>query len=164
LGLSYALAQRDAEARELLDEVMPNRASMRRTARPTFIEALFLTGRVDDALAYATESLDRYPPEQSKRFGARIFRLLGDMHAYQNPSDVETAKTHYQQALALATELGMKPLQAHCHRGLGKLYYQTGQSEQARTELSTAIEMYRDMDMTFWLPETEAALAVVEGA
>jgi tetratricopeptide (TPR) repeat protein len=164
LGLSYALAQRDAEARELLDEVMPNRASMRRTARPTFIEALFLTGRVDDALAYATESLDRYPPEQSKRFGARIFRLLGDMHAYQNPSDVETAKTHYQQALALATELGMKPLQAHCHRGLGKLYYQTGQAEQARTELSTAIEMYRDMDMTFWLPETEAALAVVEGA
>jgi hypothetical protein len=37
-----------------------------------------------------------------------------------------------------------------------------GQREQARTELSTAIEMYRAMDMTFWLPETEAALAQME--
>ena len=57
----------------------------------------------------------------------------------------------------------MRPLQAHCHRGLGTLYSQTGQSEQARAELSTAIDMYRDMEMTFWLPETEEALAVVEG-
>ena len=38
-----------------------------------------------------------------------------------------------------------------------------GQQEQARAALSTAIEMYRGMEMTFWLPETEAALAQVEG-
>ena len=56
----------------------------------------------------------------------------------------------------------MRPLQAHCHRGLGRLYLQAGQSEQARTALSTAMEMYRDMEMTFWLPETEATLAEVE--
>jgi hypothetical protein len=56
----------------------------------------------------------------------------------------------------------LRPLQAHCHRGLGKLYSQAGQAEQARAELSTAIEMYRDMEMTFWLPETEATLAEVE--
>ena len=64
--------------------------------------------------------------------------------------------------VTLATELGMRPLQAHCHRGLGTLYSQTEQLEQARAELSMAIEMYRDMEMTFWLPETEAALADVE--
>jgi hypothetical protein len=63
----------------------------------------------------------------------------------------------------LAEELGMHPLQAHCHRGLGTLYAKTGQREQAHTELSTAITMYRTMDMTFWLPEVEAALAQVEG-
>ena len=57
----------------------------------------------------------------------------------------------------------MRPLQAHCHRGLGMLYRQTGQGEHARAALSTAIEMYREMAMTFWLPETEAALAAVEG-
>ena len=57
----------------------------------------------------------------------------------------------------------MRPLQAHCHRGLGTLYAATGQHEQARTALSTAIEMYTSMEMTFWLPQTAAALAQVEG-
>jgi hypothetical protein len=37
------------------------------------------------------------------------------------------------------------------------------QREQAHADLSTAIEMYTSMDMTFWLPQTEAALAQVEG-
>ena len=57
----------------------------------------------------------------------------------------------------------MRPLQVHCHRGLGTLYAATGQWEQARTALATAIEMYQSMDMRFWLPQTEAALAQVEG-
>ena len=61
------------------------------------------------------------------------------------------------------TKLGMRPIEAHCHRGLGMLYAMVGQQEQARAALSTAIEMYRDMGMIFWLPETEAALAQVEG-
>ena len=57
----------------------------------------------------------------------------------------------------------MRPLQAHCHRGLGMLHVTIGQQEQARTELSAAIVLYHAMDMTFWLPQTEAALAQVEG-
>ena len=52
----------------------------------------------------------------------------------------------------------MRPLVAHCHLGLGTLYAKPGQREQARAELSTAIEMYRAMDMTFWLPQAEVAL------
>ena len=56
----------------------------------------------------------------------------------------------------------MRPLQAHCHRSLGTLYAATSQQEQARTELSTAIAMYTSMDMTFWLPETQVALALVD--
>ena len=70
-------------------------------------------------------------------------------------------ENHYQQALALVAEIGMRPLQAHCHRGLGTLYATTGQWEQARTALSTAMALYRDMDMTFWLPQAETALAQV---
>ena len=57
----------------------------------------------------------------------------------------------------------MRPLQAHCHCGLGTLYAKVGQREQARTALATAIDLYRAMDMTFWLPQAEAALAEVEG-
>jgi hypothetical protein len=57
----------------------------------------------------------------------------------------------------------MRPLQAHCHHDLGTLYAKTGLREQACAELSAAITLYRAMDMTFWLPEAEAALAQVEG-
>ena len=74
---------------------------------------------------------------------------------------LEQAELYYRQALTLADELGMRPLQAHCHRGLGTLYATLGQQEQARAELSAAIVLYRAMDMTFWLPQTEAALAQV---
>ena len=56
----------------------------------------------------------------------------------------------------------MRPLQAHCHRSLGVLYRQTGRAALARAALSTAIALYRAMDMTFWLPAAEAALAQVE--
>ena len=88
--------------------------------------------------------------------------MLGDIALHRAPPDVAQAEAHYQQALTLADALGMRPLQAHCHRGLGTLYAVTGQREQARAELSTAMEMYRAMDMTFWLPQTEAALAQVD--
>jgi hypothetical protein len=55
----------------------------------------------------------------------------------------------------------MRPLQAHCHLGLGMLYAKIERREPACTELSAAIDLYRTMDMTFWLPQTEAALAQV---
>jgi uncharacterized protein HemY len=83
--------------------------------------------------------------------------------AQRHPPQGEQAEAHYRQALALAEALGMRPLQAHCHRSLGTLYAVTDQWEQARTELSTANALYHGMDMTFWLPQTEAALVQVEG-
>ena len=75
---------------------------------------------------------------------------------------VAQAEASYRQALTLTAELGMRPLQAHCHRGLGTLYATIAQAEHARRELATALEMYQSMDMTFWLPETAAALAQLE--
>ena len=93
---------------------------------------------------------------------ALALHQLGVVQAHADPPDTEQEEAYYQQALALADELGMRPLQAHCHRGLGTLYAAAGQREQACTELSTAITMYRTMDMIFWLPQTEAVLAQVE--
>ena len=79
------------------------------------------------------------------------------------PPHVEAAEAHCRAALAVAKELGMRPLQAHCHLGVGKLYAESGRREEARAELSTAIALYRTMDMTFWLPQAEAVLAQGEG-
>jgi uncharacterized protein HemY len=66
-----------------------------------------------------------------------------------------------KQAITLAKELGMRPLVAHCHLGLGKLYRRTDKREQAKEHLTTATTMYRDMDMGFWLGQAEAETAAL---
>ena len=71
---------------------------------------------------------------------------------------METAEAHYRAAMALATELGMRPLVAHCHLGLGTLYRRTGDAAKAEEHLATATTMYREMGMTFWLEKANAAL------
>ena len=126
-------------------------------------EAQLLAGHLEEAHALAEGVLTLTRTHQERGNEAYALRLLGEIAARREPPEIDMAEAHYQQALALAEELGMRPLQAHCHRGLGTLYAATGQREQARAALSTAIEMYRTMEMTFWLPETEAARAQVEG-
>ena len=78
---------------------------------------------------------------------------------HRDPPEVEPAEHHYRQALALAEELSMRPLQAHCHLGLGLLYGKLGRLGGAQAELSAASELYRAMEMTFCLHPVEAALA-----
>jgi tetratricopeptide (TPR) repeat protein len=124
-------------------------------------DAYLLAGRMDDAMHVAQRALTLSRDRQQRGQQAYALRLLGDIAIHRDSPGIQQAATYYLQALALANELGMRPLQAHCHRGLGKLYRQTGQGEQARAELSTANEMYRDMEMTFWLSETEATLTQV---
>ena len=69
----------------------------------------------------------------------------------------EDAPVHYREALALAGELGMRPIVAHCHLGLGTLYRRVGKREQAREHVNTAAGLYREMDMRFWLERAEIA-------
>jgi tetratricopeptide (TPR) repeat protein len=127
----------------------------------TMQEALLLVGRVDEARTLAGRLLESAPTFIGRGYQAHASRLLGEAAACDDPPEAEQAETHYRQALALAEELGMRPLQTHCHLGLGTLYATTGQHEQARAALSAAIELYRGMEMQFWLPQAEAALAQV---
>jgi hypothetical protein len=76
---------------------------------------------------------------------------------------VHPAARSVSTVISGGTPPGMHPLRTHCYRGLGTLYAQTDQAEQARAALSTALAMSQAMEMTLWLPETEAALAQVEG-
>ena len=71
---------------------------------------------------------------------------------------VFVAEDHYLRAMALREELGMRPLVAHCHLGLGKLYQRSGKRQEAREHLTTAITLYRAMDMSFWREKAEAEL------
>jgi hypothetical protein len=63
------------------------------------------------------------------------------------------------QALALATDLGLRPLQTHCRLGLGKLYRRIDLVNDAHVQLSGAIAMLDDLEMRRWLPEANAELA-----
>ena len=125
----------------------------------TLGEAHLRAGRLEEAHTLAARALEYFRTHQERGHEAYALRLLGDIAAHRDPPEVEEAEASYRQALALADELGMRPLQAHCHLGLGTLYAKTGQREQARAELSAAIDLYRAMEMTFWLPQAEAVLA-----
>jgi len=167
LGAAYALQGRLAEGRALLEEassVALRTGMLGSHARwvTQLSEVCRLAGRGAEAWQHACQALDLARQLKARGQEAYALHQLGVVHAHADPPDVAPAEAHYQQALALAEELGMRPLVAHCHRGLGTLYAMTGQREQARAELSTAIAMYRGMEMTFWLPQTEAALAPVE--
>jgi hypothetical protein len=72
--------------------------------------------------------------------------------------DVRECEGHYRKALALAEPRGMRPLVAHGHLGLGKLYRRTGKKQEAQEHLTTATTMYREMDMRFYLEAAEAAM------
>ena len=127
-------------------------------------EAYLRAGRLEEAWQHAARrstSPVQHKERGNEALGPAPPRRI--VHPSRSPGGRRQAEAYYRQALALADELGMRPLLAHCHRGLGTLYAKIGRREQARAELSTAIELYRAMDMTFWLPEAEAALAQVEG-
>jgi tetratricopeptide (TPR) repeat protein len=165
LGAAYALGGRVANAVPLLTQATAQAIAIDNVNNCSLSlgEAHLLAGALEEAQTLAERILTLTRKHQERGTEAYVLRLLGDIAVRREPPQVEQAEAHYRQALTLADELGMRPLQAHCHRSLGTLYAATGQREQARTALSTAIEMYRDMDMQFWLPQTEAALAQVEG-
>jgi len=87
---------------------------------------------------------------------AQALHLLGDIATHPDRFDAERGETHYRQALALAEPRGMRPLVAHCHFGLGKMFASTGQREQAREYLTTATTMYREINIRFRLEQAEA--------
>jgi tetratricopeptide (TPR) repeat protein len=167
LGAAYTLAGRVVDAVPLLTQAMEHTmatdiAAFQALCRLPLGEAQMLAGRLEEAHDLAEQALSLTRAHQERGHEAYALRLLGDIAMHRDPSDVASSEAHDRQALALAEALGMRPLQAHCHRGLGTLYATMGHREQARAELSAAIDLYRAMDMTFWLPETEAALAQVE--
>jgi hypothetical protein len=87
-----------------------------------------------------------------------------EIAASEEPAHPDEAERRYREALTLAEDLEMRPLQARCRLGLGSRFRRIGRSDEARAELSTAATMLREMGMTFWLPEAQAELARVSGA
>jgi tetratricopeptide (TPR) repeat protein len=167
LGAAYTLGGRIADAVPLLTQALEQATATEMVGLQAFCrlalgEAQALAGHLEEAHALVEGTLAYVREHQERDTQAYALRLLGGIAARREPPERDQAGEYYRQALALAEELGMRPRQAHCHRGLGMLYAATGQREQARAELSTAVDLYQAMEMTLWLPQAEAALAQVD--
>jgi class 3 adenylate cyclase/tetratricopeptide (TPR) repeat protein len=167
LGLAYALTGGIFEGLTLLEEAIKEgiRTGILHghSLRLAWLsEVCLLAGRRDEALQHARQALDLSRQQKTRKDEPLACRALAAVHAYADPPDIKRAEALYLEALALAEQLGMRPTIAHCHLGLGKFYLTCGRRADAQAELSTAIELYRAMQMTFWLPQAEAALAEIE--
>jgi class 3 adenylate cyclase/tetratricopeptide (TPR) repeat protein len=160
LAEAYALAGRHEEALRLAEQTAEQLASLKALViytayAPSVGEAYLLAGHREEALRLARRALELCREHKERGHEAWTLRLLGDIAAHPDAPDGEAAERHYRDALAVADELGMRPLVAHCHLGLARLFRLTARHAQARTHLTTATTMYRAMDMTYWLAQTE---------
>src|SRR5262249_8438039 len=140
LGAGYALAGRTTGALALLEQAVEQAVAMHylwdHALRGIWLsEAYLLAGPVDAARTQAPGALEFSQPPQDGGPAPYAVRLLGEVAARRPPPAAEQAAAYYQQALALAEELGMRPLQAHCYLGLGTLYSRVGRRQQARAAL-----------------------------
>jgi tetratricopeptide (TPR) repeat protein len=166
LGTAYTLAGCVADAVPLLRRAMEQTIATEVVAFQALCslslgEAHLLANRLEEAHALAERALALARAQQERGNEAYALRLLGDIAAHHDTPESNQAGDDYRQALALAEELGMRPLVAHCHLGLGKLYAQSGRRAEACAALSAAIELYRAIEMTFWLLQADAMLTQV---
>jgi tetratricopeptide (TPR) repeat protein len=118
--------------------------------------ACLLLGQPDDARRLVDRALDS--AEAQPGFIPDTLHLLGDIATYGDRFDAEAGDAYYRKALALAEPRGTRPLIAHCHLSLGKIYGRTGKLQQSVEHLTAAVTLYREMDMRFWLDQAEAVL------
>jgi tetratricopeptide (TPR) repeat protein len=115
-------------------------------------------GRLADATQIAQGGLTEARQRGERGTEGDILRLLGDIAAHPDRVEANAAEAHYQKALALAEPRGMRPLVAHCHLGLGKLYRRIGKRQEVQDHLTTATTMYREMGMTYWMQKADAEI------
>ena len=163
LGYAYALSGRLPEGVALIEEALADPEATGTTQHPLLRaylgEAHLIAGHGDDAVAVARRAIDLAHRQKERGNEAWVLRLLGAIATHDDPPALQSAEGHYTPALARADELGMRPLAAHCHLGLGKLFHRNGDRAQAAEHLTIAAAMYREMDMGFWLEKAEAELA-----
>src|SRR6266700_234776 len=161
LGLAYALAGRIEDALPVLEFTLKEAAAT--GLRYTYArqhaqvgEAYLLAGQRDEAARLAAIALEA--ARAQKQPGQEAAALWLSAEITGRALEGERAEADYQHAMVLASEIGLRPLVAHCHFGLGKLDRRTGKRQEAQEHFATAETMYREMDMRFWLEQAEAEM------
>jgi ATP/maltotriose-dependent transcriptional regulator MalT len=115
-----------------------------------------IAGQGERAEAVAQHARDLALAHKERGHEAYALHLLGEVALHRAAPDMDEAEARYREACVLAKDLGMRPLAAHCHLGLGALSRRTGADPRAKEHLTTAEAMYREMGMAFWLEKAEA--------
>ncbi len=162
LGAAYNFCERVPEAIALLEQAWRFAESRKHFSwgQPVLAhlaDAYGRAGRIDEAVKTAQRAL-----EVSRQYGQRGYEtwtlyLLGNIYTYPNPPSSDQAHDAYRQALALAQEFTMRPLQGQCHLALGTIDTQS----QARDHLDMAVIIFRELDMQFWLDKAECVLRTI---
>jgi len=164
LSQAYILSDRIPEAIPMLEKAL-EQANAMGFVTPTLnipvllSQAYLLAGRRDAAIQLAAGALGCAREHKARGIEAWALRLHGDIASDSDLKQVVQAESHYREAQALAQQLGMRPLVAHCHAGLAKLHARAGQTALAQEHLVSAVTMYREMGMQLWLQKVEAELA-----
>jgi tetratricopeptide (TPR) repeat protein len=156
LGAAYTHLGCSGEALPLLEEAIERAETLKLKANHSLrvarlAEAYLGVGQAERAFSIAAQALDLAHEHRERGYEAHVLRLLAAIELAREAPALDRAEEGYRKALALAEALGMRPLQAHCHHGLGRLYERRGDREAAATAAAAARELYQAMDMTFWL-------------
>jgi tetratricopeptide (TPR) repeat protein len=156
LGHAYVLSGRLREGLELLEHAVGQEVSARNT---TYMSGAYLAaGRTEQAHCLAVKARALASERKQRGNDAYALRMLGEVAAHLHSAEAAMAEGYYRLAMALAGEIGMRPLVAHCHLGLSKLHRRRGDQGQTQEHLTKAMAMYREMDMTYGLQQAEAEM------
>jgi tetratricopeptide (TPR) repeat protein len=161
LGYAYAFGGRPADGVPLLEQSLRDAEPLAMACNQAqwsvwLGESYLLAAKLDDAATAGRRALALAVQRKERAQEAYAERLLAGIASRAHPLDVAEAERHYHRAASLGEELGMRPLLAHCHLGLGKLYLAAGKRQDALERVTIAATMYREMDMRFWLEQADA--------
>ena len=157
LGFVYVLSGRVAEGFSLLEEAQQSDEQWQTLIVAHMGEACLLADRIDDAVAFADRALTFARERGQRGYEGWVLRLQGEIASHRNSPGTKAPEGYYNQALALAGELGMRPLVAHCHLGLDHMYRRAQDPKKADEHTSQAVKLFREMGMRPWLDNAEQA-------
>ena len=159
LGAAYTHLGRAGDALPLLEQAVERAGALKLKANQSLrmallAEALLKAGGTERAFTVAAQALDLAQEHRERGHEAHIQRLLASIELGRDTPALDQAESGYRTALALAGELGMRPLEAHCRLGLGRVRRRTGDPETATTETAAARDLFRLLGMTSWADES----------
>ncbi len=167
LGHVYAASGRVGEGVSWLQQALAAYASagigyLHSMSTVQLGEAYLLEGRVEEARDCGARAVVLARERGERGHEAWAHRLLGETASHHDCPDVAAAEAHHATSTALAAELGMRPLVAHCRLSLGKLYGRAGDRRAATEHFSTAMSMFHEMGMQFWFAKAETERQALE--